>query len=733
MSYSMSSSATFFALAFAMSSGTPASGADPYEQYVRTSEDFRPVKQDKAWAYQAFPNWTFMPWTAQWGIGYTDESGRWSVEHGYNGAFIDRDAIGAAGSKTGRLDWINQFKLRFYVDHAADKGLLHLWDGGATKEHAAELYGTGIRPAPLNEATRAKLQRHLRKNIAAVKGSPYRAAYALDDEPSWGHFIHPTMWRVTDDEAAYPRWLAEVYGPRAPKRQKWVTYEDIRPKLASWSLKDFDASPLMDQWTFNDSLWANYLGSLVEYANKLDPATPCGFVGGQAPSAFGGYDYAKLMRKVQFIESYNLGSSQAIIRSFNPHNALPAVTSCFHKSADDDIWQTWYYLAHGNRGHIAWVEKWFDGKTPKPWHEQVAPTCLEAGKKIGPLMSGAEWRHDGVAIYYSHASIQLGWMLDAAAHGKTWTSRNDDEKLSSAVHVRHAWENMLRDSGVQYSWLSYVEVIQSGVPKEFKVLILPACLCLSDAEARQIAAFCQRGGTVIADYLPGLWDQHGKGRAAGGVLDEMFGVKHDANLRAADVFGDKLWVEVDQDANFSWKTYEEFLTNKSSAVMDASGFHQAVRAMPVNQTRQYGSGTAVLMNLSPQWYNAYRVAGAAPAAKRDIFMRHLKAAGVTPWVRIKNAADREHGYEITCWTKLDAGRPARTILFVGLNPEISGTGLGGGNSIGLKTATVPITLQFARDIKRLRDERTGKDCGDGREFVFDWKQNEAVVVSFDAP
>ena len=58
------------------------------------------------------------------------------------------------------------------------------------------------------------------------------------------------------------------------------------------------------------------------------------------PSAFGGYDYAKLMRKVQFIESYNLGSSQAIIRSFNPHNALPAVTSHFHKSADDTIWQT---------------------------------------------------------------------------------------------------------------------------------------------------------------------------------------------------------------------------------------------------------------------------------------------------------------------------------------------------------------------------------------------------------
>ena len=48
------------------------SAADPYEQYVRTSEDFRAVKQEKAWALRAFPNWTYMPWTHQWGIGYKD-------------------------------------------------------------------------------------------------------------------------------------------------------------------------------------------------------------------------------------------------------------------------------------------------------------------------------------------------------------------------------------------------------------------------------------------------------------------------------------------------------------------------------------------------------------------------------------------------------------------------------------------------------------------------------------
>ncbi len=633
---------------------------DPYEEYVLHSKDFAAVKQEKEWALRAFPSWTFMPWTYQWRIGYSDESGQWSRKHGYNGAFIDRGEIGAEGSATGRLDWINQFGLRFYMDHAASKGMLHLWDGDQLKPHLEEVHGTGIRPVPLNEATREKLHGHLRKNIGAVKSSPYRAAYALDDEPSWGHFVHPTMWRITDDEAAYPKWLAQVYGAAAPRREKWISYEEIRPRLATWKLKDFDASALMDQWTFNDALWSNYLGDLVEYSNTIDPATPCGIVGGQAPSPFGGYDYARLMRKVQFIESYNLGSSQAIIRSFNPRNALPAVTSCFHQSAADDIWQAWYYLAHGNRGHIGWVENWFDGKTPRAWHEEVAGTYLEAGNRIGPLMKGAEWIHDGVALYYSHPSIQLGWILDAQAHGKTWVNRNND------------------------------------------------------------------------DNLPGVWDQHGRGRPDGGVLDELFGVRHGGDLHAGDLFGGKLWVEVDQDANFSWKTYEEFLTNKNSCIREAEGFHKAVRSMSAGKPNRVGKGMAVLMNLSPQWYNAYRVQGATAARKREFFMRHLSDAGVAPRVRVRAPAGQEFGSEITYWSlPATAAAPARTLLFLCLNPEISGTMLGGGNAIGLKSETVPVTLEFATEIKP-RDERTGRELGSGREFTFDWKQNEALVISFDS-
>jgi hypothetical protein len=289
----------------------------------------------------------------------------------------------------------------------------------------------------------------------------------------------------------------------------------------------------MDQWTFNDAYWCNLIGDLVACANGIDPETPCGIVGGQSPNAFGGYDYARLMRKVQFIEAYDLGGSQSLIRSFKQGDAIPSVTTHFHKvnpedpmDVSDSVWQVWYYLAHGNQGFIGWVEGWFDEETGKPmnWHEALAPHYLEAGRRIGPLRKGAGWIHDGVALYYSHPSIQLGWILDAEAHGRTWPNRNRDHVLGSSHLVRRAWENMLRDEGLQYDFISYVDVIREGIPPEYKVLVLPAVLCLSDAEARRIRAFCRSGGTVVSDYLPGLFrrparpEDESPGRLSGKTL-----------------------------------------------------------------------------------------------------------------------------------------------------------------------------------------------------------------------
>ena len=147
--------------------------------------------------------------------------------------------------------------------------------------------------------------------------------------------------------------------------------------------------------------------------------------------------------------------------------------------------------------------------------------------------------------------------------------------------------------------------------------------------------------------------------------------------------------------------------------------------MPIEKVNKFGEGTAVLMNLSPQWYNAYRTAGATNAGKRHTFMRHVKAAGLKRWVELDGAGEREQGYEISYWSK-----PDRTVVFVCFNPEVKGSMLGGGNSVDLKTDKVPIKLKFAKPVTGVRDERSRKTLADGDTFPLEWTMNEAVIVSF---
>ena len=426
-----------------------------------------------------------MPWTYQWTIGYTDASAL-GVEHGYNGAFLDRGDVDA-GFPTGKLDWINQFKLRFYVDHRPRQALPAPVGRRRPAPMPRHCTATACAP-PVNDAMET-LEDFIRKNIAEVKSSPYRAAYALDDEISWGHFVHPTMWCVTDDTAAYPELAQGDLRPRrARSATEWITYDDIRPKLATWTVARLRRQPAdgpVDVQRFVLVQLPRRPGRVRQHASI--PHTPVRLRRRAGPNAFGGYDYAKLMRKVQFIEAYNIGSSQAIIRSFNPHNAIPAVTSHFHQS------RRRRHLAdlvlpgpRQPRPHRLGREAGSTARRPSPGTTRSPRTYLEAGNKIGPLMTrrGVDARRRGDLLQPSVDPARLD-------PGRRGARQDLDQPQRRRPAGRVApWSAMpgrtcCATAGLQYNFLSYVDVIQNGVPSEYRVLILPACLCLSDAEARR--------------------------------------------------------------------------------------------------------------------------------------------------------------------------------------------------------------------------------------------------------
>jgi hypothetical protein len=337
-------------------------------------------------------------------------------------------------------------------------------------------------------------------------------------------------------------------------------------------------------------------------------------------------------------------------------------------------------------------------------------------------MVGARWRHDGVALYYSHPSIQVSWCLDIQPHGKTWVNRGSDDRLGTSHNVRKAWEHLLTDAGLQYDFLAYDRVVAEGVPREYQVLILPACFALGDLEAQRLAEFCRRGGTLIADFAPGLFDQHGKGRRRG-PLDDLFGVNHDGRETQRDFFAGKLWVETNQDAGYSYKNYAQLFATQECPLQE--GFAVPEKRLGVKNVRRHGRGKAVYLNLSPQRYLQYREEGTAEDRHRRLFLEHVLAAGVKPWVQVTSAGQRPALCETTYWT-----RNGRTLVFVLHKAATSGNSAGGGGADGLVERTFPIEVELPAVIRDVVDERTGRKLGDGKKFSFKFKTTEAVFFSF---
>ncbi len=695
----------------------PSEPSGAYLAYVRQAPEFRRVRQDPARFDRRWDTWVYMPWRYRWHVGTGNRGGLFCQEYGINGGVLDHGV--------GPLSWLERWGLRFYNDHTAGKGSLYLIPS-QVKSLGDDLKNPrAVRPRPVTPGLLRELGGAMAGEIANVRRSPLRLAYSLDDEISTGSFVRPIPWRIDEDEGAYRRWLRTYYGG-SPPEAVFVGPEEVRGELDQ-AIQEMDLSPFLDRMTYNDSAWADFIGKLVERCNQEDRDVPCGFVGGQPPSLWGGYDWAKLAGKVQFVEAYDLGSAPEIVRSFNP--GIPRVSTHFHsedRGVGNDKWLAWQHFAHGNRGMVAWVEGWFfpDG-TPRPWLERFRSTLYELSHVQGKKTVGARWLDDGVAIYYSHPSIQVSWMLDAQPHGRTWPNRNDDARLGTSHNVRRAWEAILNDAGIQYDFLAYDQVVLHGVPARTRVLILPAAYALSDVEAQRISDFARNGGTVIADFACGLFDQHGRGRTRG-ALDGLFGVRHDGGETKADFFGGDLWVETDQDKGYAYKKYRELFETVDSRL--EGGMAVAEKNLPIGTSRRIGKGRAVYLNLSPQRYLMYRQERTDTDAHRRLFLQPVFDAGVRPWLQVASNVSLPK-LETTAWFK-----DGRTLAFIVQNVSLVKTSESGGVAAeDLLDARIPIEIRLAGPVTGAIDERTGRPLPDGDRFRFEMDTTEAVFFSFQGP
>jgi hypothetical protein len=320
--------------------------------------------------------------------------------------------------------------------------------------------------------------------------------------------IKARMSGLADAQGRKPDWAAVRATRYAP--------EAARAKPERWRL-----APWCDFRSFMDTCLAETLADLRQAARAADPATPVGIEGTQMPSAWGGYDFWKLSRALDWVEPYDIAAARAVFGSFMRGKPMLATYGESDPAAVSR--RLWHLLLEGDCGAILWwSEDLFEGDGPalrlSAKGKAIAPAVREMHAPLARLLLRAERVEDPIAIHYSQTSIQLAWLFESFEDGATWQRRFSSFE---ATHSRHAalraelWQR-LREAGWLPQFLSYDEVAGGALARRgFKACFLPDSHALSAPEARALNDFAaQPGCRLLYTGEPGVFDASGSPRPA---------------------------------------------------------------------------------------------------------------------------------------------------------------------------------------------------------------------------
>jgi len=177
--------------------------------------------------------------------------------------------------------------------------------------------------------------------------------------------------------------------------------------------------------------------------------------------------------------------------------------------------RVWYELLHGSRGLILWDPKSeyvAENGIMGPRGRETRSYYTEIRGGVGALLINSERHTDPIAIHYSQASLRTEWMLEQRPKGEAWAKRSaSSEEESPFRWLRESYCRLIEDLGRQYTFVDSGQIERGELLRGgYRVLILPRSTALSEAEAAAMREFVGKGGVLIADGRPGLYDRHAR-------------------------------------------------------------------------------------------------------------------------------------------------------------------------------------------------------------------------------
>ncbi|MBL8704649.1 MAG: beta-galactosidase [Rhodospirillales bacterium] len=437
-----------------------------------------------------------------------------------------------------------QNDLRWYIENSATDfyAAYHRWTPGKPVnwlyEEARRLYRANpqdlaarIREPSLEDpAWRATVAERMHRIVGIHR--PYAPLYySLADEAgiadlsaNWDFDFGPQSL------AGFRDWLRGRYGTLAALNRQWgarhASWDAIVPPTTTEAMRRRDQN--YSAWSdFKDWMNVSFAEAVRHGRDAVRGADPRALaaIEGTQVSGWGGYDYARLAPTVDLIEIYEVAGNVDVMRSFNP-TAVRIKTS-FDPPATEEFW-LWQHWLRGGRGALLWDEdhSFVDqaGK-PGPRGQGHAAQFRELRDGLGALLINADQQVDPIAVLYSPPSFRARWMLDYRHLGHRWIERDAEREHEDPTALRTATSGFLaavRGAGYQPYVIDEAAVEQGLVGANApKVLVLPHVLALSDAAAAAIGRFVAGGGRVVADIVPGEFDQHVRRRSAP-ILADLF-------------------------------------------------------------------------------------------------------------------------------------------------------------------------------------------------------------------
>ncbi|MFA5865688.1 MAG: sugar-binding protein [Phycisphaerae bacterium] len=346
----------------------------------------------------------------------------------------------------------------------------------------------------------------------------------------------------TDDVDAHPESLKEY---RKRMRTKYGTIDQFNHRCST-SYKSFDEIGMVSskdararsnyaefvEWrNYMVDSWVEAFRLVVDTYHSVNPGVPMAMHNSFGQRALNGSDYWKLLTRAGFGFSNEYTSINTVdpflttfdefYRSFRPDMRVWGYIG-YTWSKDHATFQPWWFALHRYGGFTFYDTSGLEpGKVS--WNLVDVPgmglslkgKILEDGLAKSALLNGLgkvfleyDWAKRDIAVLYSQPSLLVAWCR---------SKEQDKNELFAGspyhayIYGRHCLRCMLEELLYQYDFIS-PEQISQGALGSYKVLILPHIEALSDDTAALIKGFLAKGGTVIADCVPGTYDELGTPR-----------------------------------------------------------------------------------------------------------------------------------------------------------------------------------------------------------------------------